>query len=122
MASTKETWTKIYNEKDMLELFKGFVSVVEDTDFYYTCGMHCFGLPDVITFKNQVSTAYAQEVMQIFCLYNIIENPYLTEGSTFSIDENSPSFILRHTECRHFTEDDLFYNKYGIWAMIKRQA
>ena len=55
-----------------------------------------------------------------FCLYNLIEQPKLENGSTFSIDENSPSFILRYAECRHFPEDHVFYNKYGIWALVKK--
>lgn len=122
VANTIEKWSRVNNTKDMVELFECFVSVVEDTDFYYSCGMHCFGLPDVIAFKNQISPSYAQELIRIFCLYSLIENPNLIDGSTFSIDENSPSFILRQTPCRHFPEDDLFHNKYGIWAMVKKDS
>lgn len=59
--------------------------------------------------------------MNIFCLYNLIEKPSLTDHSTFSIDANSPHFILQHTECRHFSEDELFYNQYGIWALVKKE-
>ncbi|MGG0277493.1 DUF4261 domain-containing protein [Bacillus rhizoplanae] len=121
-ANTIEEWSHIYNTNDTVDLFKAFVTVVEETDFYYTCGMHCFGLPDVITFKNQVTTQYAQDLMQIFCLYNLIERPELENGSTFSIDENSLSFILRYAECRHFPEDHVFYNKYGIWALVKKST
>ncbi|MES9699716.1 DUF4261 domain-containing protein [Bacillus sp. JJ927] len=119
-ANTIEEWANIYNTNDTVDLFQAFVTVVQETDFYYTCGMHCFGLPDVIAFKNQVTTQYAQDLMRIFCLYNLIEQPKLENGSTFSIDENSPSFILRYAECRHFPEDHVFYNKYGIWALVKK--
>lgn len=121
IANTIKKWTHVYNTNDIVDLFKAFVTVAEEEDFYYTCGMHCFGLPDVITFKNQVSTQYAQELMQIFCLYSLIEKPKLEDGSTFSIDEKNPSFILRHTQCRHFPKEHLFHNKYGIWALVKKK-
>lgn len=120
-ANTIENWNDMYHTNDAVELFQAFVTVVEEEGFYYTCGMHCFGLPDVITFKDQVTPQYAQELMNIFCLYNLIEKPSLTDHSTFSIDANSPHFILQHTECRHFSEDELFYNQYGIWALVKKE-
>ncbi|MFE3574651.1 DUF4261 domain-containing protein [Lysinibacillus sp. NPDC059133] len=119
-ATTPESWSIINSKKEIPETFKAFVTVAEEDDFYYTCGMHCFGLPDVITFKNQVSIEYAQELMQIFCLYNLIEKPYLEDGSTFSLAEEHPIFVLRYSDCRHIPEDHLFYNKYGVWALAHK--
>lgn len=118
-ANTLEKWSNLHKKNDIVDLFNSFVTIIEETDFYYTCGMHCFGLPDVITFKNQVSIQYTQELMQVFCLYTLIEQPILENGSTFSIDENHSNFTLKHAECRHFSKDDLFYNPYGVWALIK---
>ncbi|RJS67252.1 DUF4261 domain-containing protein [Priestia filamentosa] len=123
IASTGEKWRSLCgNINDEVSLFNAFVTIIEETDFYYTCGMHCFGLSDVITFKNQVSTEYAQDLMRIFCLYNLVERPKLVDSSTFSIDEHNPSFILKHTKCRHFSESHPFHNKYGIWALVKKDV
>jgi len=96
-----------------IEIWNTFVSIVEEQD-YYTCGMHNFGLPDAITFKNQLDVEEAQWIMQYFCLYTILEQPQLNHHDTFGAYRDRPPFRLKRSECRHFDRDDLFYNQYGM--------
>ncbi|WP_156172246.1 hypothetical protein [Paenibacillus dauci] len=61
-----------------------------------------------------------QSIMQYFGLYTILEKPALNTNDTFSINKDCSNFLLKHSEYGGFEKDDLFYNPYGVWALIKK--
>lgn len=120
LSSTPANWNFVNKKRDVPLIFDTFVNLVQADNNYYSCGMHCFGLPDVICFRNQVEYQQASQLIRTFCLYNIIEKPDLNDNETFSISHQTPHYLLRHTGCNHFDKDHLFYNPNGIWELIRK--
>lgn len=117
-ACTKNDWLDITNNKEITKVFTAFIQMSRDNNIFYTTGMHSFGYPDVITTVG-MEVAEIEQLFRGFCLYSIIEKPKINEGETFSLDSNSPIFLLKKENCTMFEEDDLFFNPYGIWNLIR---
>ncbi|MCM3033911.1 hypothetical protein M3600_26065 [Niallia sp. MER 6] len=63
-----------------------------------------------------------ETLFRVFCLYTLIERPKITSGETFSLDSDSPIYLLRQESCTIFEDDDLFYNPYGMWNLVSHQG
>ncbi len=122
VSNNPDTWFERFESKNMAEIAKSFITFVNAGKYYYSCGMHCFGHPDTITFTDQVSWEYASTLMWSFCLYCIIEKPVLKSNELFSIDSRSQCFIIEHSKCNHIEEEHPYYNPYGMWVLVKEES
>lgn len=124
LAVKVETCGVAHNWAQWASLLKGAlpgqyaagVTLVTSADFYYSCGMHNFGLPDY-----EVSGALdfdsAMHLMNQFNLWRLSALPALSDGHSFSLGKGAPSFkLLRQADPRHAAGAALF-NRHGLWRL-----
>lgn len=119
-ARTKEDWLDITKSKEISRVFTAFIQMSRTENAYYTTGMHCFGFCDVITSTEGITEMEVANLFKLFCLYILEENPKINDGQTFSLDLNSPFYLLKQGKCTMFEEDDPFFNPYGVWHMLRQ--
>lgn len=117
IAHSKADWSSIDIE-NYYDLFNTYITYGREEEFYYSCGMHIFGLPDTIVELHLVPKD-AAELMTSFLHYCLIEKPELKEGQTFSIRTDTPIYRLEKSECIHFTSESLLHNPNGVWILTK---
>jgi hypothetical protein len=120
IAHTPQHWTSLAEAREPYHTFRAFVTFAGEEKYYYSCGMHCLGYPDVVVLRNGENSSEVAKLMETFLLYNLYEKPTLKSGETFSIDANSPHYVLSHKPCTNFEVEHLFYNPYGVWELKKK--
>ena len=110
------TWEEILDSDNPFDLYRGFVTLVGDDDYYYSCGMHHFSLPDLQA-PRSLPVAEAADLMNRFNYYQIVEHPELTSGHTFSLTPDSPRSRLNLIEDGRHAPEHLFHNSYGVWDL-----
>jgi hypothetical protein len=73
------------------DAYCGAVTLIGDSDRYYSCGMHHFGLPES-SLPTSIAIGEAADFMNRFNLYQIIERPELATGHTFSLAPDAPYY------------------------------
>ncbi|MBK1884493.1 DUF4261 domain-containing protein [Luteolibacter pohnpeiensis] len=92
------------------------VTLVRDADCYYSCGMHHFCLPDC-SLPRSYDIHQAADLMNQFNMYQIVDQPQLASGHTFSLDADSPHFrLVLSPDSRHGSENP-FHNPHGLWEL-----
>lgn len=111
-----ETWNMLCQLEDDARLYDAFVIKLHaEGDVYYTCGMHNLGLRDAIVGAvDQQTAVYA---LDAFSLYQILEQPHIRPGESFSPAPESPSFQINQEEDKRYPKEDIYYNKYGLWIL-----
>lgn len=117
-ARTKADWLEIASNKEISRVFTAFIQMSRENNTFYTTGMQSFGHPDVMITSEDITGIEVETLFRVFCLYNLIEKPKITSGETFSLDSNSPVYLLKLENCTMFEEDDPFYNPYGVWNLV----
>lgn len=117
-ASSPEKWLSL-DENNPSDLYEAFIMIAGIDNYYYSCGMHCFGMKDSICFPEETDPGYAGNLLRMFCIYLLMENPDLKDNETFSVADEDPPFVMNHSKCDHFPEDDLFFNPFGVWVLNK---
>ena len=126
ITHSKETWKRfIENDRKMDYIFAFVVTIKNDKEnFYFTCGMHNLGYPDVIV-PGFLDYDQANYLAKAFAYYLIEYNPTLLSGGKFRIEPNSPN-IYRYTyeKCHIYDNYDeiiysLFHNPYGLWRLTE---
>ncbi|WP_438447690.1 DUF4261 domain-containing protein [Gorillibacterium sp. sgz5001074] len=115
MAHSVEDWVSMDSD-EISELFDFYVAYARADDFYYSCGMQVFGLPDAII-DVTLSPERARYVLTNFIYFLLTENPELHSGETFSVSASDPNYKLSYTDCYYFDKDELFHNPYGVWVL-----
>lgn len=98
------------------DMYCAAVVLVGDRDYYYSCGMHHFGLPDCEV-PRSMSPADAAELINQFNFWQIVEKPKLDIGHTFSVAAEAPRFRLSKGADPRHEEEDLFHNPQGLWRL-----
>lgn len=115
-AFTPQTWEALCNLEDAARFYDAFVTKLRaQDDVFYTCGMHNLGLKDAIVGAVDMQTAV--HTLDIFSIYQIVEQPEILKGETFSATDNSPSFQILAEKDSRYPEGDGFHNKYGLWIL-----
>ena len=96
-----------------------FVMLTRDDEYYFSCGMRYFGLPDVEVPIN-VETNEAMEVMNQFNSWQISARPYIETGLTYSITPESPFYLIEAQSDHRYGAEDPFCNSKGIWRLTKK--
>jgi hypothetical protein len=111
-------WFAALSSENPFDLYRTFVTLIGDTNYYYSCGMHHFGLADV-EIDRSVEIKEAADVMNRFNYWQIVEAPKLASGHTFSISPDAPRYrISQERDSRH-EPSDFFHNPSGMWRLQK---
>lgn len=109
-------WFAALNSKNPFDLYRAFVVLIGDADHYYSCGMHHFGLPDVEV-ERSVEINEAADLMNRFNYWQIVEEPKIAAGHTFSVTADAPRYRINlKNDARHEPEH-LFHNANGVWNL-----
>ncbi|HEY1084723.1 MAG TPA: hypothetical protein VGE29_20830, partial [Prosthecobacter sp.] len=92
------------------------VTLIADSERYYSCGMHHFGLPES-SLPRSIEIAAAADLMNRFNIYQIAEHPQLVSGHTFSTASDAPFYRLALSPDSRHDADDLFHNPHGVWDL-----
>lgn len=111
-----ERWFELLRSDNPFDIYCASVVLVGDKQFFYSCGMHNFGLPDT-QISNRFDTTEAADLLNRFNYWQIVEKPVLESGHTFSLTENSPYFRLELTNDKRYSEESLFHNPNGLWEL-----
>jgi hypothetical protein len=115
-AFTREQWNAICGLADMGRYYDAFVTKLRmEDDIFYTCGMHNLGLKDTVV--GAVDLDIASYTLDIFSIYQIMEQPDMKAGESFSASAESPEFRIFEEKDNRYPEDDAFYNKKGLWVL-----
>jgi hypothetical protein len=115
VAHTWERWTGLL-EGTPFERYCAVVTLIGDEQFYYSCGMHHFGLPECEV-PRSLKPAEAADLMNRFNFWQVVEDPTLTDGHTFSVARDSPHFVLGRKQDMRHEPGHPFFNPHGIWHL-----
>lgn len=107
-------------------IFDLFISVSKSKGGVITCGMENFSLKDV--FIPLAFDEDSESQAMAFAYYIFNENPNISSGHTFSVDKNSPVFLIQDTQRdireRKTSDEDSasddcidYYNEKGLWKL-----
>lgn len=116
IAHEWERWFELLRSANPFDTYCASVVLVGDKGFYYSCGMHNFGMPDT-QISNSFDAAEAADLINRFNYWQIVEKPVLKSGHTFSLTADTPHFRLELLKDERHPEDDLFHNPSGVWEM-----
>ncbi len=116
VAHTSERWFELTNSGDLVDVLNAYVTILTDGNTCYSCGMHNIGYRDAII-TTDMPLEDASHLISTFLTYLLSENPVLKQGETFSMDSNSPIYLLKQEECKIYPPNDLFFNPFGYWRL-----
>lgn len=115
-AFSKEDWDALCAVEDATHLYDAFVLKLHaEGDVYYTCGMHNLGFRDAIV--GAVDESTAAFALDVFSMYQILEQPHIRPGESFSAKEDLPSFQISEEKDVRFPPEDTLYNRHGLWIL-----
>lgn len=115
IAHTADRWRYYAKQGTILSLYDAFVTMVGDSDFNFTCGMHTFGLPDV-SLTTDIPIENAPFIMNGFNQYQLLESPELSDEAIFARSHCDPLLTMSH-RAYGYDEDDLLNNPFGRWHL-----
>jgi Domain of unknown function (DUF4261) len=120
VAHQWEPWLAALRSENPFDFYRTFVVLICDSDYYYSCGMHHFGLPDVEV-ERSVETKEAADLMNRFNYWQIVDEPKIASGHTFSVTADAPWYrITQRNDARH-EASHLFYNQKGLWSLKRKE-
>ena len=116
-AFTKAHWQALLEDFESTNLYQMFVldSITDGLSMTHSCGMHNLGFKDTIVYHEKFQEAV--HLISTFHYYQIIDKPEIKAEQTFSIDANSPAFIILEEKNQPYAGDELFGNPYGMWRL-----
>lgn len=116
VAHEWEHWLAALHSENPFDLYRTLVVLVGDSQHYFSCGMHHFGLPDVEV-ERSIEMRQAADLMNRFNYWQIVEEPNIAAGHTFSMAADAPRYrIAQKHDLRH-EPSDLFHNPNGLWSL-----
>jgi hypothetical protein len=115
VAHTWERWFALLSGS-LFDVYCAGVVLIGDEHYYYSCGMHHFGLPDCEV-PRSIPVGEAADLMNRFNFWQIAEHPKLSPGHTFSLTPTAPHFRLSLEHDTRHEKEDLFHNPHGIWRL-----
>ncbi|MCW1885649.1 DUF4261 domain-containing protein [Luteolibacter flavescens] len=115
VAHEWERWSKLLSG-NAFDHYCSACTLIGGEDYFYSCGMHHFGLPEC-SIPTDFDAEEAAHLINQFNLYQIVSNPHLESGHTVSLSEESIRFRLTLEEDGRHEADDLFHNPHGVWVL-----
>lgn len=120
IAHAWNVWHALLSSENPFDQYRCFVVLIGDEKQFYSCGMHHFGLPDC-QIGREIPIEEAADTMNRFNYYQIIEQPVLESGHTFSPTPDAPHYQLTLAADSRHDAGDMFRNPNGLRTM-KRVA
>lgn len=117
-SGVAHTWGR-WNELvagSQFDQYVAAVTLIGDSDYYYSCGMHNFGLADCEA-PTTLGLTEAADLMNRFNFWRLSESPILRDGHTFSIAPDSQHFRLRAVRDTRHGQSEPFFNPSGLWQL-----
>ena len=111
-----QRWFRLVSSENEFDWYCAIVMLLAEEIYYYSCGMHHFGLADSAVEK-RLEVMEAANLLNKFNYWRVIEPRELRSGESFSLNESSRAFRLQLKPDEVNPEDDLFYNPYGVWHL-----
>ena len=118
VAHEWESWFPMLGSDKPFDTYRACVALTGDGRHYYSCGMHCLGLPDA-QIPGDVGVEEAADLLNMFNLYRLTEEPFLSSGHTFGLADVSPHFRLELIADERHARDDLSHNPHGLWNLTR---
>ena len=115
-AHSATRWKRLADSNELFDLYTAFVTLIGGADWFYSCGMHVFGLPDAEV-PRELNVGDATHLLNVFNYYLLAESPSLSDGHTFSVGAGAPRFRLRKTACDTYEVKHAFHNPFGMWRL-----
>lgn len=116
VAHEWERWLKLLSGSTFDRYCSAVTLIGGDDDYYYSCGMHHFGLPEC-SLHRSIDPSQGADIIHRFNMYQIVEKPALASGHTFSLAADSPVFRLTREDDTRHDKDDRFHNPHGVWYL-----
>jgi len=118
IAFSAAQWRDLLEDFEKSNLYQMFVldSLQHQDGTVASCGMHNLGFPDTIV--TGVEFQEAVKVIRVFGYYQLMENPEIEAGNTFSCEPNAPVYQIQNVETYIYDDEDLFGNPYGVWRLV----
>ena len=110
------SWFERIESTNPFDSYRTFVTLIGDEDYFYSCGMHHYGFPDVEV-ASKIGPNTAADLMNQFNFWRVVEKPTLAAGHTFSLTPVSRHYRLTHVDDTRHLPDDPFHNPTGIWRL-----
>ena len=121
-AFEKDQWESYLENFETASLFDMFVigSIYDaDRNASFSCGMQNLGFKDTVIYGGDFQESV--KVIRIFSFYQIVDDPILRSGETFSPFPEYPRFEIAVEPNQPYEEDDMFRNPFGMWRLTKIQ-
>jgi len=120
IAHSPEAWLRDIDDQSIESLYPLFHTYIGSSEYYYSCGMKNFGLPDC-SVDRSVSPATAAETMHAFNYFQLNESPSFQEGHTFSLSAEAPKYRLSKLAYGYKPGSPLD-NPFGRWHLQPDQS
>jgi len=117
VAHSWDRWTELLAGHPF-NIYTAAITLVADVDYFYSCGMHNFSLPDCEV-PVTIGAEVASELMNQFNYWRLAEKPLLENGHTFSLESGSPRYRVQHIPDSRHDNDHPFFNPYGLWRLTR---
>lgn len=118
VAHEWDHWFAALNSENQFDLYRTFVTLIGDSSHYYSCGMHHFGLADV-EIDRSLDINEAADVMNRFNYWQVVDEPKLASGHTFSVSPEAPRYRISQVKDSRHEPSDFFHNPSGLWNLKK---
>lgn len=115
VAHSWERWFALLSGTPF-DVYCAGVVLIGDRDYYHSCGMHHFGLPECEV-PRSIPVGEAADLMNRFNFWQITEHPMLSPGHTFSLTPTAPHFRLSLWPDSRHEKEQPFHNPNGIWRL-----
>jgi hypothetical protein len=117
-AFRPSAWNTFVNSEIELRFYMAFVILLISTEdnYVYSCGMHNLGLRDTLCdYTGDINDI--ADLIEVFSIYQLAENPVITDGQTFSPSADAAVYRIIESECIFYEKGDSFYNPYGMYYL-----
>ena len=90
-------------------------SLLSEPGRFYTVGVPFLGYPDVAVMTDDFDTA--AETAHHFILYQLLEEPEMEDGQTFSVSEDSPKWRMFWQRHLHEPDEPTIDFSRGMWRL-----
>jgi hypothetical protein len=115
LAHAPDAWRTMCTDIAAFSPYRAFVVVVTGAGEACSCGMHTFGMRDVVVEDDDPESAlYAART---FSWYLFTERPHVEAGQTFACDAEAPVYRIEADDRDRYEHGSLFNNPYGMWRL-----
>ncbi len=111
-------WLEMVQGNDPWSLYRLAVVMLGGDDTAATCGMQVFSLPDAsVELDARTDASAANALLGALNVYQVVEDPLILSGHTFSPDTETPKRVLRRWPDANYPPGHTCNNPFGTWRL-----